>query len=132
MKKSLDNYRELSSKNPQNVLYKEQIQNYETMVKHAKTLDANKTTQTGVDAALAMSTMPLGTRIQIEGNIFEGSYTLKNVKSPFSGKHVPSWVEDGGNHHAFLNEKNTNLSELRLIRGGVIKNSKTSKIKIIK
>lgn len=125
----LESYRQLSQKNPNNRMYRDEVQNYEKYVKAEEKMDTSKKSFSGIQAAVALTNQKEGTEVEIKGNIFEGTYKLQTVRIPGLTPGL-AWVQQGGNGHSFGNNISSVSSELGLINGGKVEEDKQKKIKI--
>ena len=109
-----------AEKNPGNLYYSEMVQNYSALADAADKFDPNASEHKGMQTVMALQNAKIGDTVEIKGNLFDGTYRLENVKSPWNNKSGPAWVaQDEKNHrHAFANNPATIMSEMRLINGG--------------
>ena len=109
-----------AEKKPNNLHYAEMVQNYTALADAADKFDPEASEHKGMQTVMALQNAKIGDTVEIKGNIFEGTYKLENVKSPWNNKSGPAWVaQDEKNHkHAFANNPATIMSEMRLIDGG--------------
>lgn len=126
----LDNYVRKSEDNPNNSMYRNEVENYQKYIKAAQTMDMSKNSFSGIKAALFLSNAPVGTTVSISGTgRIDGEYTLQNVTA--WGMTAPAWVS-GPNNNAFGREISTTTSELRLVRGGLVSDNKDIKLKVVR
>ena len=83
------NVASLKQSNPEMVpAYQRQVQNYHDLVA-AKKFEPGKDSYTGLDAAIAMDSVRMGTTVKIEGGDYAGTYKLLNNWVPqFPGGYV--------------------------------------------
>ena len=123
-KKQMENFQNLSAKNPNNSLYKQEAKNYEILYNASKNMTPGLSSYSGIDAIIAMDSAPYGSKVNIQGILFDGTYTKKNVNTAFGSGTV--WIDE--NNHSFGTNTGTIMSELNQIKGGQLSENKNVKI----
>jgi len=122
-------YEEKSRKNPNNLMYQEEVYNYQILVETANNMNYNEDTYSGVEAAIILTMLRSNAVVQIDSNLHSGEYKHKYWQRPgFYPGYI--WVNEE-TKHSFDDNISATLSQLGLISGGKINNSNNATVKII-
>lgn len=124
-------YKEKAAKNPNNLMYKDEAENYKQLAERAKKFDGSKTSHSGVDAVLALGAVKKGGKVRISGigSWADGEYTKTTWSAPgYTSGEVFKRDKDG---RSFGANTGTIMSELGQIRGGKLKENGDVKVDLL-
>lgn len=128
-----ENFASRSERNPNNLLYSQERDNYNDLVNAARTMRANAAEYSGLQAAIALDDAREGDEVEITGNVFNGRYRLESRRDPLSGRTGLMFVQqDRFSPHAFGKNVATIESELGLVRGGRLTDRQESRVRILR
>ena len=128
-----ENFATRSGRNPNNMLYSNERDNYNDLANAARTMRANATEYSGFHAAIALDDAREGDEVEITGNVYNGRYRLERRRDPLSGQTGLMFVQqDRFSPHAFAKNVATIESELGLVRGGRLTDRQESKVRILR